>query len=305
MPKRIIDGEGVWRSDKLAQVEPPSFRSEYTNLLPLALANGSFEVNARRIWSTVYSYNRPDVTLSQVKQILSEFERVKLLFRWIDDATGKEWGYWVGIEKPGRLPTPSRLKDRHERTGLEPPAAKLAEFTGSPIGTHRQPDGQPIGSLGLGLGSGIGSGKGSGNPMGTHEEPGNATPNSSAEAVDPGGTAQACERQTQTPGFNSTEVAQAICAANGWSGRQMIWAFQEAIDFQSAQMPEASLELVGEWLVQAYFDRRASKGDFAGGPQKFFEQALYRPGPNRRGNGKVSASSDDLVTRTMAQLEAK
>jgi hypothetical protein len=120
MPKRIIDGEGVWRSDKLAQVEPSSFRSEYTNLLPLALANGSFEVNARRIWSTVYSYNRPDIALAQVEQMLAEFERVKLRFRWIDDATGKEWGYWVGIEKAGRLPTPRRLKDRHERMGLEP-----------------------------------------------------------------------------------------------------------------------------------------------------------------------------------------
>jgi hypothetical protein len=105
--------------------------------------------------------------------------------------------------------------------------------------------------------------------------------------------------------FNSTEVAQAICLANGWSGRQMIWALQEAIDFQSAQMPESSIEEVGEWLVKSYFDRRASKGDFAGGPQKFFQQALYRQGPGRRGNSKVNASSDNLVARTMAQLEAK
>jgi hypothetical protein len=85
----------------------------------------------------------------------------------------------------------------------------------------------------------------------------------------------------------------------------MIWALQEAIDFQSAQMPESSLEEVGEWLVKSYFDRRASKGDFAGGPQKFFQQALYRQGLGRAGNGKVTASSDDLVARTMAQLEAK
>jgi hypothetical protein len=75
MPKRVIDGEGVWRSDKFTQVEPPSFRAEYTNLLPLALANGSFEVNARCIWSTVYSYNRPDITIAHVEQILAEFER--------------------------------------------------------------------------------------------------------------------------------------------------------------------------------------------------------------------------------------
>ena len=164
MPKRIIDGEGLWRSDKLGRVEPPSFRSEYANLLPLAMANGSFEANPHRIWCAVYSYNRPDITLAHVEQILAEFERVKLLFRWIDEVTGKEWGYWVGIEKPGRLPTPSRQKDRHERTGVVPPTEKLAEFMGSPMGTQRLTSGHPIGSLGSGSGSGssIGSGIGSG-----------------------------------------------------------------------------------------------------------------------------------------------
>jgi len=156
MPKRIVDGEGLWRSDKLSQVEPHNFRSEYANLLPLAMANGSFEANPRRIWSTVYCYNRPDVTVTLVEQILAEFERVKLLFRWIDGATGKEWGYWIGIEKPGRLPTPSRLRERHERLGLQPPAEKLAQFLGSPMGTQPQTVGQPASSLGSG--SSFGSG---------------------------------------------------------------------------------------------------------------------------------------------------
>src|SRR4029077_3647609 len=136
----------------------------------------------------------------------------------------------------------------------------------------------------------------------------NRTANSTAERSAPSDydsdSSSSVNLSTKTQ-FNSTEVAQAICLANGWSGRQMIWALQEAIDFQSAQMPESSLEEVGEWLVKSYFDRRASKGDFAGGPQKFFQQALYRQGLGRVGNGKVNASSDDLVARTMAQLEAK
>jgi len=85
----------------------------------------------------------------------------------------------------------------------------------------------------------------------------------------------------------------------------MIRALKDAINFQSAQMPEASLEEVGEWLAKAYHDRRASKGDYAGGPQKFFEQALYDSGSSRRGNGKVTESSDGLVARTLAQLEAQ
>jgi uncharacterized protein YdaU (DUF1376 family) len=131
----------------------------------------------------------------------------------------------------------------------------------------------------------------------------NRTANSTAERSAPSDydsdSSSSVNLSTKTQ-FNSTEVAQAISLANGWSGRQMIWALQEAIDFQSAQMPESSLEEVGEWLVKSYFDRRASKGDFAGGPQKFFQQALYRQGLGRVENGKVNASSDDLVARTMA-----
>jgi hypothetical protein len=87
MPKRVLDGEALWRSDKLARVQPASFRAEFANLLPLALANGVFEANARRVWSTVYSYNRPEVTVEGVEQILAEFERVGLLLRWTDPSS--------------------------------------------------------------------------------------------------------------------------------------------------------------------------------------------------------------------------
>ena len=43
MPKRVVDGEAVWTSRKLKMIEPEWVRGEYTNLLPLALANGVFE----------------------------------------------------------------------------------------------------------------------------------------------------------------------------------------------------------------------------------------------------------------------
>ena len=36
MPKRVIDGEGLWRSEKLARVQPEKFRAEYANQIPLA-----------------------------------------------------------------------------------------------------------------------------------------------------------------------------------------------------------------------------------------------------------------------------
>ena len=161
MPKRVVDGEGVWRSDKVAQVQPPSWRAEFANLIPLALANGTFEAVPRRVWSTVYSYNRPDVTPEAVEQILAEFERVKLLFRWTDTTTGKVWGFWVGIDRPGRLPGKSR-QGINEAVGPVPPADRLRKFLDS-NGIQSLPHGNE--KL-LGSGSGIGFGKGFGKPSG-------------------------------------------------------------------------------------------------------------------------------------------
>lgn len=106
----MIDGEALWRSDKLNKVEPIEFRAEYANLLPLALGDGTFEANPRRVWADVYSYNRPDITLELVEEILSEFERVGILVRKTDE-NGKIWGLWVGIES--RLPSES-TRDRYK-----------------------------------------------------------------------------------------------------------------------------------------------------------------------------------------------
>jgi hypothetical protein len=125
MPKRILDGEGVWRSDKLRRVEEWA-RSEYANLIPLAMANGVFECSSSRVWSLVYSYNRQEVTIGRVKRILKELESCGLLFRWKND-DGKKWAYFVGIEKPGRLPGKSR-RGKHENVGPMPPAFQLAEY---------------------------------------------------------------------------------------------------------------------------------------------------------------------------------
>ena len=165
MPKRILDGDSLWKSGKISQVQPPRFRAEYANMLPLAMANGSFECDPRAIWATVYSYNRPDVTPEDTVAILDEFERVKLLYRW--KVSGHTWGYWVGIEKPGRLPSQARQKERHERTGEPVPQDELRVFLGlEPIGSQQETIREPIGSLGLGLGSGLGSGSGNGNGLG-------------------------------------------------------------------------------------------------------------------------------------------
>ena len=156
MPKRIVDGEGVWRSGKLARVEPVRARAEYANLIPLALANGSFECSTRLVWSQVYSFNRPDVSHEDVEIFLKAFEEARLLFRWTD-ADGKQWGYFVGIDKPGRLPGKSR-KGKNEKIGAEPPQEQLRKFL-EVFGIQKFP--------GSGFGFGPGSGSGTG-PRASH-----------------------------------------------------------------------------------------------------------------------------------------
>jgi hypothetical protein len=43
LPKRVVDGEAMWGSRKIASVEPIRARVEYSWWLPLAGANGVFE----------------------------------------------------------------------------------------------------------------------------------------------------------------------------------------------------------------------------------------------------------------------
>ena len=158
MPKRVIHGEGIYGSDKLARVEPIWVRPEYANLIPLALANGVFEANAKRIWATVYAYNRPKITIEKVEEILASLVKAGLLFIWFDVATGKPWGFWVGIDKAGRLPSASRLKKGHDSVGPTPPPDALREYTKQPTANQWLTSG-PVG-FGSGFGSGFGFGSG-------------------------------------------------------------------------------------------------------------------------------------------------
>src|SRR5260370_21447202 len=105
MPKRLVDGDAIWLSNKIRQVQPPSFRAEYTWLLTLAEGDGTFECDPRQVWARAYAFNREDITAEIVQKMLDEFERVGLLVR---RQNGKLWGYWVGIES--RLPSPSTRK---------------------------------------------------------------------------------------------------------------------------------------------------------------------------------------------------
>lgn len=138
-------------------------KAEYANLLPLAMANGTFEANPEKVWSKVYSYNRREISPEQVAAMMDELERVRMVFRW-KDPSGKQWGYFIGIDKPGRLPPASRIRGAHELRGPEPPMLMIQQFI-KEGGT----DGQPMaiqdvlgGYIGFGVGSGLGVGIGSG-----------------------------------------------------------------------------------------------------------------------------------------------
>jgi len=126
LPKRVIDGDAVWTSDKLRSV-PEEYRAEYTNLLPLALANGVFECDPQKVWRAVYAYNRPSITPETTAKILNAFEAATMLFRWRDE-TGKTWGYWVGIHKSGRLPPASSIRRKEHVCGPEPPKGLLDTY---------------------------------------------------------------------------------------------------------------------------------------------------------------------------------
>src|SRR3984885_4098280 len=78
MPKRVIDFDAVWASDKLANCAPWA-RAEYTWIYGLADGNGSFELtNPRVIFGRVYAI-RDDVSIQHLSRALEEFQGKGLL----------------------------------------------------------------------------------------------------------------------------------------------------------------------------------------------------------------------------------
>lgn len=102
MPKRVLDGDGYWGSSKIRQL-PFEYRKDYAIWIPLAAANGVFEVDLDAIKAKVYSAGiDPDMTAKDVFYIIREFVAVGLVRVWRN--RDKILGYFNGIEKPGRLP---------------------------------------------------------------------------------------------------------------------------------------------------------------------------------------------------------
>lgn len=124
MPKRVLDFDAVWASDKLASCAPWA-RAEYTWIYGLADSNGSFELtNLRVIFGRVYAI-REDISIRQLARVLDEFHGKGLLFLW--EENGKKYGHWTGSDVPGRLPAPS-WRARLERLAPPVPRAALASY---------------------------------------------------------------------------------------------------------------------------------------------------------------------------------
>jgi hypothetical protein len=131
MPKRVLDFDALWASDKLASCAEWA-QSEYAWLYGLADASGSFEMtNLRVIWGRVAAI-RKNLTIERLQEIFDEFIARGLLFTW--EENGKRYGHWTGSDVPGRLPAPSwrarleKLAPPVPRDGL---AAYSAGFGGS------------------------------------------------------------------------------------------------------------------------------------------------------------------------------
>src|ERR1700675_3896285 len=124
MPKRVIDFDAMWGSDKLASCAEWA-QAEYAWLYGLADASGCFELtNLRVIWGRVAAIRR-NLSIERLEQIFHEFQDKGLLFVW--EENGKRYGHWTGSDVPGRLPAPS-WRIRLERLAPPGPKQRLAEF---------------------------------------------------------------------------------------------------------------------------------------------------------------------------------
>src|SRR5580693_7519301 len=107
MPKRVLDFDAMWGSDKLAACAAWA-QAEYAWLYGLADASGCFELtNLRVIWGRVAAV-RKNLSIERLEEIFREFQEKGLLF--VGEQDGERYAHWTGSGVPGRLPPPSWLR---------------------------------------------------------------------------------------------------------------------------------------------------------------------------------------------------
>lgn len=126
MPKRVIDFDALWASDKIAACSEWA-QTEYAWMYGLADANGSFEITNLRVpWSKVAAI-RKNLTIERFEKVIAEFDDKGLLFTWTVD--GKRYAHWTASDKPGRLPRESRRTPRYGPIFAPPvPKKALADY---------------------------------------------------------------------------------------------------------------------------------------------------------------------------------
>jgi len=128
MPARMINGEAMWSSEKIAACAtemPATSGVYYPWLYPLADANGVFEMTSIRVIHGLIATQLPFLTVENLLKILEDFHRNGLLFVW--EKNGKRYGFWTNSDQPGRLPKPS---DRHKYKNVQIsiPTEKLKKY---------------------------------------------------------------------------------------------------------------------------------------------------------------------------------
>lgn len=124
MPKRVIDFDALWASDKISACAEWA-QAEYAWLYGLADCAGCFELtNLRVIWGRIAAVRR-NFTIERLEQVFAEFQDKGLLFVW--DESGKRYGHWTGSDVPGRLPPPS-WRNRLERLAPAVPKEQFNKY---------------------------------------------------------------------------------------------------------------------------------------------------------------------------------
>jgi hypothetical protein len=103
VPKRIVDGEALWTSGTLKLLPKADALAlfVYCWLLPIAESNGVFEFDVSAIHARTMQYH--DIfTEDELAEYLKLYNEYGLLFIWQN--YGKQYGFWVNINKKGRLP---------------------------------------------------------------------------------------------------------------------------------------------------------------------------------------------------------
>ena len=127
MPKRVIDFDAMWASDKISACAEWA-QAEYAWLYGLADCAGCFELtNLRVIWGRIAAVRR-NFSMERLEQVFAEFQDKGLLFVW--NESGKRYGHWTGSDVPGRLPPPS-WRNRLERLAPAVPREQFSKYVAS------------------------------------------------------------------------------------------------------------------------------------------------------------------------------